>query len=161
MSHGSRAGNLLGATALAVTDRLAATPRDAALLALDDWLAGASVDALAQVVGLTHSGAVRLADRLAADGLLERARGSDARSVALRLTAAGGAEAARLRRERATALETLLAPVPDRDGLVAALEAVLTAVTEAGAAPGRTCRLCDAHVCGHPDRCPVTRAAHH
>jgi len=159
VSHASRDANLLGAAALAVADRLAAAPRDAALLALDDWLAGASVDALRGVVGLTHSGAVRLADRLAADGLLQRRRGTaDARAVALHLTPAGAAEAARLRAVREATLSGLLAPVPDRDAFVAGLEALLAALTAAGAAPGRTCRLCDAHACGHPDTCPVTQA---
>ena len=161
MSHASRDANLLGAAALAVADRLAAAPRDAALLALDDWLAGASVDALARVVALTHSGAVRLADRLAADGLLERRRrDDDARAVALHLTPAGAAEAARLRAAREATLSGLLAPVADRGAFVAELEAVLAAITRAGAAPVRTCRICDAHACGHPDTCPVTRAAH-
>jgi MarR family transcriptional repressor of emrRAB len=159
VSHASRDANLLGAAALAVADRLAAAPRDAALLALDDWLAGASVDALRGVVGLTHSGAVRLADRLAAEGLLERRRsGADARAVALHLTPDGAAEAARLRAAREVTLGDLLAPVADRDGFVAGLEALLAALTAAGAAPGRTCRLCDARACGHPDTCPVTQA---
>ena len=161
MSHASaREANLLGAVGLAVADRLAAAPRDAALLALDDWLAGASVDALAHVVELTHSGAVRLADRLRDDGLLERRPGADARSVALQLTAAGAAEAARLRSAREAVLRALLEPVADRAAFTRALEAVLAGLTTAGARPGRTCRLCDAHACGHPDRCPVTLAAH-
>jgi MarR family transcriptional regulator, negative regulator of the multidrug operon emrRAB len=161
VSHASRDANLFGAAALAVADRLTAAPRDAALLALDDWLAGATVDALARVVGLTHSGAVRLADRLEGEGLLQRRPGADGRSVALHLTPAGGAEAAGLRAAREATLSELLAPVADRRAFVAGLEAVLAAVTTAGAAPGRTCRICDAHACGHPDRCPVTRAAHH
>jgi MarR family transcriptional repressor of emrRAB len=162
VSHASsREANLLGAAALAVADRLAATPRDAALVALDSWLAGASVDALARVVGLTHSGAVRLADRLEADGLVERRRGADARSLALNVTAAGTAAAGTLRAAREATLAELLEPVTDRDGFVAALEAVLGALTRDGAGPGRTCRLCDPGACGHPDHCPVTRAAGH
>jgi DNA-binding MarR family transcriptional regulator len=164
VSHAStpaRDANLLGAAALAVADRLAAAPRDAALLALDDWLAGATVEALARVVGLTHSGAVRLADRLEGEGLLTRRPGPDGRSLALALTAAGHAEAVALRAAREATLRDLLAPVPDRHAFVAALEALLAGLTAAGAAPRRTCRLCDAHACGHPDTCPVTQAAHH
>jgi DNA-binding MarR family transcriptional regulator len=164
VSHTSSArdANLLGATALAVADRLAAAPRDAAVLALDDWLAGASVEALARVVGLTHSGTVRLADRLESERLLERRPGADARSVAVYLTVAGHAEAGRLRAAREATLHELIAPVgAGREPFVAGLEAVLSALTAAGAAPRRTCRLCDAHACGHPDRCPVTLAARH
>jgi DNA-binding MarR family transcriptional regulator len=165
VGHASaREANRLGAAALAVTDRLTTTPRDAALLALDDWLGGATVDAVARVVGLTHSGAVRLADRLEADGLLKRSAGADGRSLALGLTPAGAAEAARLRAARQDTLVALLAHVPAgeaRAAFLAGLEAILAAVTREGAAPGRTCRLCDAHACGHPDACPVTLAAHH
>ena len=49
--------------------------RRAALVALSGWLAGTTVDGLARVLRLTHSGAVRLADRLERDGLVERRPG--------------------------------------------------------------------------------------
>ena len=152
---------MLGAAGLAVADRLSATPRDAALVALGGWLAGASVDRLARVVGLTHSGAVRLADRLAADGLVERRSGADGRSVALHVTPAGAAEAAALRAAREATLDALLAPVADREAFVAGLEAILGGLTTGHESAGRTCRLCDPGACGHPERCPVTLAARH
>ena len=44
---------------------------------------------LAGVLGLTHSGTVRLVDRLEDDGLLRRGQGQDARVVTLELTAKG------------------------------------------------------------------------
>jgi DNA-binding MarR family transcriptional regulator len=158
----SRDANLVGACALAVAGRLPASAADTALVALDGWLSGTTVDGLARVLALTHSGAVRLTDRLAGDGLVERRAGADARSRALHVTAAGSAEAARLRAERFAALEDVLGVLDaaERETLTGIVERLLAGITRAGAAPGRTCRLCDADVCGHPDRCPVTLAGH-
>ena len=162
MTHASREANLLGAAALAVAGRLEATAADAALLALSTWLAGATIDELAHVVALSHSGAVRLADRLEADGLLARTAGRDGRSVALRLTPAGMRAAAQRRaaRERVmTELLDLLTPAR-RAALVGALEDLLGGLVHDHGDARRVCRLCDADACGHPERCPVTRAAH-
>lgn len=158
----SRDANLLGACALAVAGRLPATASETALVALDGWLGGTTVDGLARVLALTHSGAVRLADRLEADGLLERRAGADARSRALHLTAPGHAEAVRLRAARFDAIEDVLGVLDagERATLTGIVERLLAGITHAGASPQRTCRLCDADVCGHPDRCPVTLAAH-
>src|SRR5688572_20555675 len=61
----------------------------AALAALHGLASGQSIDALRRIVGLTHSGAVRLVDRLAGAGLVERRVGADQRSVALHLTPEG------------------------------------------------------------------------
>ena len=79
-----RAGNLLGAFTLAVADRAADAVGDAAgqtgaaaaaLSALYHFLDAPSVDRLRTVLGLTPSGAVRLVDRLAAAGYVERGPG--------------------------------------------------------------------------------------
>jgi DNA-binding MarR family transcriptional regulator len=162
MSHTSREANLLGACSLAVAERLPPAAGDAALVALSDWLAGATVDALARVVGLTHSGAVRLVDRLAGEGLLERGPGPDGRSRALHLTAAGRQAAAAAQAARFAALEEVLTPLSpaDRGTLAGLLGRLLGGMTTDHDSAGHICRLCDAHVCGHPDRCPVTQAAH-
>lgn len=159
----SREANLLGALSLAVAGRQPTAAADTALVALNGWLAGTTVDGLAKVLALTHSGAVRLTDRLEAEGLVERRAGADARSRALHLTPAGRARAQALRTERFSGLEAILTPLsaPDRRALTSLVERLLASITEQGAAPRRTCRLCDADVCGHPDRCPVTQAAHH
>lgn len=156
----SRDANLLGALALAIAGRQPTAAADIALVALDGWLAGTTVDGLAKVLALTHSGAVRLTDRLEAEGLVERRAGSDARSRSLHLSAKGARRAIELRAERFAALEDVLAPLgqADRAALTALVERLLSGITRGGAAPGRTCRLCDADVCGHPERCPVTLA---
>ena len=118
MSHTSaREANLLGTLSLALTDRVeaaveACAPQGpsapAALAALEGYLGGEPIDALSRVLGLTHSGAVRLVDRLAADGLAERRRGGDGRSVAVTLTPAGRRAAAEIREARERALAEAL-----------------------------------------------------
>lgn len=158
----SREANLVGACALALAGRLPAGAADAALVSLSTWLAGGTVDRLARAVGLTHSGAVRLADRLEGDGLLERRAGPDGRTRALHLTSAGLRAAAALQARRFASLEEALGALDRRERAVLAgiAEKLLTRIIAAGAAPGHTCRLCAPDVCGHPDRCPVTQAAH-
>ena len=161
MAHTSRDANLLGAAALAVAERLPADAADATLIALSTWLGGTTIDGLARVLHLTHSGAVRLADRLAGDGLLERRPGPDGRSRALHLTATGQRRAGALQAGRLDALEELLAPLDaaERGVLTPLLEKLLGGLTTGHESAGRTCRLCDPDVCGHPDTCPVTLAA--
>lgn len=179
-STAARTGNLLGALSLAVADRVrtateqagghgAAAP--AALSALHEFLGGGTIEQLRDVVGLSHSGAVRLVDRLEADGLVERRAGRDARAVSVRLTRAGRRRAERVLAARAAVLEGLVADL-DADERVAAtavLERVLGVVTEQrirarldGAPPGGgwLCRLCDLGDCGRPEgRCPTAETA--
>lgn len=158
-----RDANLLGACALAVAGQMPVSAADTALVALDGWLAGTTIDGLARVLALTHSGAVRLADRLEAAGLVERRQPFNLRIRSLYVTPAGAAEAQRLRSERFAALEDVLGVLDasERAVLTGLVERLLAGITHAGVAPVRTCRLCDADVCGHPDRCPVTQAARH
>ncbi len=61
----------------------------AALLALEEFRGGAHVGGVADVLGLTHSGAVRLVTQLERDGLAERRTGGDRRRVEVRLTTRG------------------------------------------------------------------------
>jgi MarR family transcriptional repressor of emrRAB len=172
MSHAhARDANLLGALALALADRVqAAVARaggrgpsaPAALVALHGHSAGASIDVLRRIVGLTHSGAVRLVDKLAADGLVERRPGADQRSVAIWLTPAGRRVARRILAQREAALETALADLPagDRAALVRAAERLLPQLVDVPDAERRICRLCDTDACGRPrGHCPV-QAAH-
>jgi MarR family transcriptional regulator, negative regulator of the multidrug operon emrRAB len=161
MGHMSRDANLLGAAALAIAERLPPSAGDATLIALSTWLSGSTIDGLARVLHLTHSGAVRLADRLESEGLLERRPGADGRTRALHLTAPGRRVATALQAERFAALEELLDPLAadERATLTQLLEKLLAGLTTDHASAGRTCRLCAPDVCGHPDRCPVTLAA--
>jgi DNA-binding MarR family transcriptional regulator len=168
MSHAyTRDANLVGALALALADRVTeAAARagghgasgPAALAALHGTAGGVSIDGLRRIVGLTHSGAVRLVDRLAGAGLVERRVGADQRSVALWLTPAGRRAARRVLAQREAAVETALAGLPaaDRAALVRVAERLLPELGD----ERRVCRLCDGDACGRPaGTCPMQRAA--
>jgi MarR family transcriptional regulator, negative regulator of the multidrug operon emrRAB len=172
--------NLVGALSLALTDRIAVAAdvaadlsdaAPAALVALHEARPGRSIDELRQLVGLTHSGAVRLVDRLEAAGYVGRRPGSDARTVAVVLTRRGTAAANRIRAARREAVSTALEDLDDtkRRQLEELADAVLSKVTAqrlalraSGQMPagGAMCRLCDFVACGRPvGRCPVARTA--
>src|SRR6185503_11105786 len=111
MHSSARTANLLGALGIVLADALADAGGDseaAALVAIGGPSAGASIDALSAVVGLSHSGTVRLVDRLEADGLLERRRGADQRSATLLLTPAGRRAARHTLRNRDANLQFIV-----------------------------------------------------
>jgi DNA-binding MarR family transcriptional regulator len=174
-----RLANLLAATATglsdAMTDAFVGEGFDAtaatALVALLDFSPSGTVQRLSRGLGLTHSGTVRLIDRLTVHGLVERRAGRDLRSVTVALTRDGRRLAQRLRKRRRAAVATALAELTDeaRDHLTAACETMLAALVrqrlaqrETGAPPagGALCRLCDFAACGRPaGRCPADRTA--
>jgi DNA-binding MarR family transcriptional regulator len=153
--------NAFGALSLAVVDRMntamagvsghgASGP--AALMALDGAAGGASIDTLRRLLGLTHSGTVRLVDRLAEAGLVERRIGADARAVAIHLTPQGRRTARRVIAAREAALAQVLAPLSRAQRVQ--LESLLAAMI-AGLGDGRICRACDTARC---DDCPNANA---
>ena len=171
-----RGANVLGALALALSDRMAAAVAEAAggpgrpgsetagaaLSALHHFLDAPSVDRLRQVLGLTSSGTVRLVDRLVDLGYVRRARGDDGRTTVVSLTPSGRRAAARVAKARAAVLTDALAALDP--GERAALDPLLGRLAAALIrGPGATrwmCRLCQTGLCGVPTReCPVTRAA--
>lgn len=169
-----RAANLLGALSLVVADRmadeLAATSGQSlttatALSALHDFLDDPSVDLLRQVLGLTHSGTVRLVDRLAAAGYVRRLPGPDGRTTAVRLTASGRRAAARVAAARAEVLDHAMSalaalPAAERAAFERSLATVLVAMMRGPGATRWICRLCDTGACGRPQgRCPVAAEA--
>jgi MarR family transcriptional repressor of emrRAB len=166
----ARGANLLGALSLAVAERmekaveLASThgaSAPAALAALETFLDGASIDALRRALGLSHSGAVRLVDRLQAGGLIERGDAADGRAVALLLTPAGREAARKVLAQREASLRAVLEPLTadERAELERLHGKLLAGVTTDRASAGHLCRLCDPVACGHWDgRCPVTEA---
>jgi MarR family transcriptional regulator, negative regulator of the multidrug operon emrRAB len=157
--------NLLGALGLALADRLAAAAElaggasaAAALVALGDAQAGASIDALAGIAGLSHSGTVRLVDRLERDQLVERRRGADQRSAALDLTPAGRRLARRVLTRRDAEMHSVLALLTagEQDAIARGAERVLRSLGRPAEAEPRLCRMCDLEACGRPrGRCPV------
>jgi DNA-binding MarR family transcriptional regulator len=162
----ARAANLLGAHALVVADRMREAAgmelSSAAVLTALTTFDGASIDAVRRVLGLSHSGGVRIVKRLQEAGLVARERDpADGRAVRLHLTREGEREARRLLAARQAALTPLLAGLGEREiaALERLLERLLASVTGSGDDANRICRLCDPGVCGHPGRCPVTQAA--
>jgi DNA-binding MarR family transcriptional regulator len=168
--------NLLATLATALSDRIRIATESAtghtstapaALIALHEFLGGASMDDLRKAVALTPSGAVRLVDRLEADGYVHRRPGTDGRSVSLELTRAGRAAARRVQTARSDALSGILDGLSreERSSLTHLVERLLPLIVSDRAAArergdersgGWLCRLCDFAACGrgHGD-CPV------
>ncbi len=159
-----RTANLLGALSLTLTDRLteetqmraergAAAP--AALISVGA-APGDSIDALSRTIGLTHSATVRLIDRLARDGLVERRSGADARSVSLYLTPHGAARRRGILQGRREVLTDALSPLSPQEQvlLTRLMETLLGALTQDRQDADHICRLCDEDACPQ-DRCPV------
>jgi MarR family transcriptional regulator, negative regulator of the multidrug operon emrRAB len=176
----ARLANLLGAASTGVADAmeeamLAVAGLDgsapAALVAFLDFSPHGSVRALSEVVGLTHSGAVRLADRLVAAGYVERHAGADARSLTLTLTPSGRVVARRIRAAREGTLRQVFEELSgdQRAALGEICEQLIATLTRlrleqraAGGVPagGALCRMCDFAACGrHEGHCPAARAA--
>lgn len=179
-SSRQHAANVLGALSLVVADQMntaieaiaALGPSaPAALAAMHEFLDGGSVTQLSSMLGLTHSGTVRLVDRLAAEGLVERVGAQDGRAVSVVLTQRGRRTAARILQTRETSLTSALSALSsdEIDNLATALDTMLTTVTRARVEErsARTndrrqpwlCRLCDFAACGRGEgNCPVNNA---
>jgi DNA-binding MarR family transcriptional regulator len=171
-AHIARVATRLGAVALTLSDGIREATEEAtgmtggvpaALVSLHEWADGRSVDVLAEALRVSHSRAVRIVDRLEAAGLARREPDdSDGRRVRVRLEPAGRKLAERALAARAGVLLLAVAQldaadVRDLERLVGAL---LDATTVDLRAAMQTCRLCDAHTCGHDEGiCPVTLAA--
>jgi MarR family transcriptional regulator, negative regulator of the multidrug operon emrRAB len=165
----SRTLNMLGALALALADRIAT--RAEAASSLHDSSAsalvvianhpGEPIDAIRRVLGLTHSGAVRLVDGLEAAGLVERRRSDrDARAIALWATPSGKRTASQIVAARAELLEPVLASISkgDRKTIARFLETALAELTDSRDRALSICRFCAEGTC-RPLGCPVEQAA--
>jgi len=166
-----RAANILGAAALAINDRadtvsrpaeVASDSMAAALSAMDQFLDGPTLEQLRGVLGLSHSGAVRLVDRLVESGLAARGRGADGRSRRVTLSARGARIAREMSSARLTSLDALTSGLTagERRTLTELLGRVLGKVVETKDGGAWTCRLCDLTACGRAKgRCPAANAA--
>jgi MarR family transcriptional regulator, negative regulator of the multidrug operon emrRAB len=172
--------NALGALALVLSDRISSAAgvvatqgpsAPAALVALNEFLDGGSINQLRAVLGLTHSGTVRLVDRLEGEGLIRREAAQDARAVSLRLTRRGRVAAARIHGARQAVLQDALSSLTDDDlvSLGRALDVILETVTMVRQkeraknpvdAPAWLCRLCDFEACEREaGKCPVAQVS--
>lgn len=158
--------NLLGAMAVAVLDEMTAATEavvgmaglaPAALVTVADH-PDRPIEFLRGVLGLTHSGTVRLATRLERAGLLRRSPGADRRSRGLRLTEDGERVVAELRAERRRVLRGMIDRLDvERRYQLTGLLAELLHVPRSSGRAQRVCRLCDQAICGDT-ACPVGSA---
>ena len=161
--------NLLGALGLGLNDLLQAGVeraaghggQAAAALVVIGAEPGLGPGRLADAVGLSQPGAVRLVDRLVAEGLASRDSGKDGRSVALRLTPAGRERRAEVLAARAAVLCPLLEALSgaERQALEGVARKLLAAMTTSERRADALCRLCDEPVC-QAAGCPVDAACH-
>jgi DNA-binding MarR family transcriptional regulator len=165
MPRDDRLANLLGVTALAAADRLReAVVADlhhggsapAVLVHVQAW-PGEPVEALRQVLGISQPATVRVVDRLAHDGLLERRAGRDRRSLALHLTPAGEAAASALLARRTRAVRDVLKVLSpaERAALEPLLERLVAALADDRPGARHACRLCDRGACTRDPGCPL------
>lgn len=154
--------NLLGALSLAVMDRMEASAREIigrggetpAALVVVGYGPGMTNDKLRRILGLSHSGTVRLVDRLVSDGLVERRPGMDGREIALHLTAEGAATRRDLMAARISAVDSLVNVLSPSEGqqLGQLLREVLARQGASESDRFTICRLCDDSVCTN---CPL------
>lgn len=167
MHDSDRTANLLGATALALTDLLimGATraagvgASGAAALVVLNASPGLSVTELGRRVGLSQPAAARMVDGLEADRLVERRQGRG-RWVSVRLTRGGRQATRRLLAARAAPLTDMVAALDEaeQEALAALLAKLLTRLySEVGSAE-LLCRLCDRAACTAHATCPVGAA---
>lgn len=152
-----RTANLLGALALAVTDRIETMAREVlnhagetpAAVVVIGYGPGLSNDKLRRILGLSHPGAVRLVDRLVSDGLVERRQGATKREIALHLTPRGAAVRQELLRGRLAAVGALVEPLgeAEQETLAGLMHRILSAMETSEMERYTLCRLCDDRVC--------------
>ncbi|MBD3887297.1 winged helix-turn-helix transcriptional regulator [Phormidium tenue FACHB-886] len=158
-----RTSNLLGALALAVTDRMHAAARETikhagetpAALVLIGLEPGMSNDRLRRILGMSHPGTVRLVDRLVSDGLVERRpSGRDGREIALYLTPEGQQCRSTLLNNRMAVVHPLLEVLDNSEQTVLSnlLHKMLTAIPNSEIEMYTICRMCDESVC---ENCPL------
>jgi DNA-binding MarR family transcriptional regulator len=157
--------NILGALSLLIQDRvekawqstLDLSPMAAAALVQIDNEPGASIELVASHIGLTHSATVRVIDKLAERGLVEKDRArKDARAQSLKLSKAGKRLVQQLHGARNQVTDDLLAGLDpaQRKAMEEAIRAILHRCVEPGREGDVTCRVCDDRRCS-PDICPI------
>jgi DNA-binding MarR family transcriptional regulator len=171
-----RDANLLGALALVIADRTADAVAEAAgqslsaataLSALHHFLDRPTLDRLRLVLGLTHSGAVRLVDRLATAGYVSRGAGDNGRSRAIALTDKGRRVATQVSAQRTAVLNGALLQLSteERKTLHTLMGKLMETfvhgnIDRGPGVAGWICRLCDTEACGRVDgHCPVANSA--
>lgn len=158
--------NVVGALALALSDplhrdTLAQAPEPgpaAAAIALIGHEPGLTIEQLRRALRLSHPGAVRLVDRLAKDGLVERRVSlDDRRAVALHLTPIGETSFTAILTARRTSIAYALKSLSgeEREIFGRLAEKLLGSRIQDVDKAYQVCRLCDRQSC---ETCPVEEA---
>ena len=128
-----------------------------AALVVIGYATGPTNDRLGKVLGLSHSGTVRLVDRLVASGLVQRGRGADRREVSLTLTARGEAKRDEVLAARHIAIAPFLSALSqdEQARLGDLLAKVLQGLEPDDGERCSICRMCDNDAC---DPCPIPAA---
>ncbi len=115
------------------------------------------IEALARYLELSHSGTVRLVDRLGEAGWVAREACEDKRAVVLVLTKTGTKVAERLLDGRRKSLARALHGVSpaDRKVLERLVPQMLANLVEDRAEADHVCRYCDTGACERDDGCPL------
>ena len=167
MHNDARTANLLGATALALTD-LALTgataaagvsPSGAAALVVLSATPGLSVTELGRRVGLSQSAAARMADSLENARLVTRHPGPG-RWVTVQVTLAGRQAARDLLAARGGPLADVLTALDEdeQEALAVLLSKLLARLYGEIGSTELICRLCDRASCTAGASCPVGQA---
>jgi DNA-binding MarR family transcriptional regulator len=160
----TRLENLLGALGVAIGDSMDEAFDEAcavgdsapAALILIHENPDTRIEALARLLALSHSGTVRLVDRLSQAGWVAREACEDKRAVVLVLTKAGEKVAERLLEGRRKSLAKALAGVgaADRKVLERLLPQMLNNLITDVRQADHTCRYCDSGACER-EGCPL------
>lgn len=160
MSDAYIISNLLSATANLATEVMPnatelASPDNAVLLAVKAH-PGATIRQISELVGLSHSGAVRVVDRLQTGRLVERREGEDRRNVALHVTEHGRVTATALLDQRTGAIQRRLEKltVEEQHQLATLLARMLEGAATDRPQAWRLCRDCDHDRCERTG-CPI------
>lgn len=168
MKNDDYMANLLGVFTTTVSSRIEqgiaklggrSLSHETALIAISNH-PNESIDMLSKVLGLTHSGAVRLTNTLEDEKLVQRHKsGDDARTVVLRVTTKGRKRADDVLQTREKVTAQILNTLTDEQkaALTPVLEVALGALTDDKKGARRICRMCNEKVCC-PQGCPVESA---
>jgi MarR family transcriptional repressor of emrRAB len=160
----ARTANLLGAFLTGLHDQMSAQIERESEIAGDGPAAlvaiayheGQTVEHLRRTLTLSHSWTVRLVEKLANAGLVQKKAAADKRAVALFLTEQGKRKVQGIVRTRRRCLEEVLAvlPVKDQRKLTTMLERMLAFMSDDEDRAAAICKLCEVEVCPQ-NRCPV------
>lgn len=154
--------NLLGVVGLAVASKIEQSARQilkhkgetAAALVVVGYDLGPTNEDLRRTLNLSHSGTVRLVDRLVADGLVERRSGRDKREISLFATKKGKSIRERILKDRLAAIDPFVDTLSfkEQDTLNSLLHKMLSTLETTDFERRNLCRLCDDRVCIN---CPI------